>query len=134
MIKSIYYTDRLALRLSNAGMSRRVLAYLIRNKEFLRSTEPVREDEFYTEKYQHDKLECDEKDFSCLHCVRFWVTYKNSSRIIGMVGLNEIVFGAFHSCFLSYRLDKGETGKGLMTEAVSKAVEIAFQDIGSASD
>ncbi len=37
-----------------------------------------------------------------------------------MVAFNGIVMGAFQSCYISYRLDKEEVNKGLMTEAIAK--------------
>ena len=130
MIEPLYETKRLTLHLSDRGLAGPVTAYFIRNKEFLSPTEPWHEADFYTEEFQRVKLESDEKDYSNSHSAKFWISLKNSDRIIGMVALNEIVRGAFDSCFLSYRLDKDEVRKGLMMEAIAKIIEIAFQEIG----
>ena len=130
VVKKTYDTDRLSLHLADAGLSAQVTAYFVRNREFLYTTEPWHEEDFYTEEFQRAKLESDEKDSALLRNARFWITYKGCETIIGMVGLNEIVRGAFQSCFLSYRLDKDWLRKGLMTEAVARVVGIAFHDIG----
>ena len=47
-------------------------------------------------------------------------------QIIGTVGLNNIVRGCFHSCFLGYKLDQDFLNRGYMTEAVRAAVDYAF--------
>lgn len=130
MIKQTYHTERLALHLSNKEMARKVTEYFIRNKDFLYSTEPLRDNAFYTEEHQRTLLEGDETSLSNLAGVKFWITRKESDKIIGMVAFSGIIMGAFQSCYLSYCLDKEEINKGLATEAIAKAIEIAFDDIG----
>ena len=49
-----------------------------------------------------------------------------AGQIIGTVGLNNIVRGCFHSCFLGYKLDQDFLNRGYMTEAVRAAVDYAF--------
>lgn len=54
---------------------------------------------------------------------RFWIEEKEDR--------NSIVWGAFQSCFLSYKLDKDYyLNHGYMTQVVKKCVEIAFNNIG----
>lgn len=130
MIKQAYETDRLVLHLSNREMAQQVTEYFIRNKEFLKTTEPLRDDEFYTFEFQRNELESDEKNCENLSGVKFWITQKGSDKVIGMVALNGIMMGAFQSCFLAYRLDEDELNKGFMTEAVRKGIEIAFNEVG----
>lgn len=130
MIKQTYYTEHLALHLSNKEMAQKVTEYFIRNRDFLCSTEPLRDNAYYTKEHQRTLLDGDETGLSCMTGVKFWINYKESDKIIGMVAFSGIIMGAFQSCYLSYRLDKDEINKGLMTEAVEKAVEIAFDDIG----
>ena len=49
---------------------------------------------------------------------------------MGSIGLNDVVWGAFCSAFLGYKLDAAYTGKGYMTEAVRLVVEYAFTQLG----
>lgn len=130
MIKSAYETSRLKLILSNPNMVQQVTDYFLRNKYFLQETEPAREHAFYTTAFQRCELENDIKCFRNGTVVKFWITPKDSDKIIGMLAFNGIIMGVFQSCFLSYRLDIDEINKGLMTEAVAKGIEIAFNDIG----
>lgn len=48
------------------------------------------------------------------------------ARIIGNLNLTQVHRGAFQSCVLGYNLAADEVGKGLMTEAVHRAVAFAF--------
>lgn len=57
-----------------------------------------------------------------------YVFNKGENRIIGVVALSNIVYGAFLSCFLGYKLDKDEINQGKMTEALRKLISIAFEE------
>lgn len=50
-------------------------------------------------------------------------------RVIGRVGLNNIIRGALQSCSAGYGLAPESTGHGYMTEALNAAVDIAFGDL-----
>ena len=50
--------------------------------------------------------------------------------IVGMVNLNEIVYGSFCSAYIAYYAMAGFGGRGLMTRAVELAVGHAFTDLG----
>ena len=52
------------------------------------------------------------------------------TRIIGRVSLNRVTRGAFQNCYLGYFIDKDEQGKGLMTEAVRRALTFGFGPLG----
>ncbi|HWS30772.1 MAG TPA: GNAT family N-acetyltransferase [Clostridia bacterium] len=130
MVRSEYFTERLCMTLSHPRLAPLVAEYFLRNREFLRATEPERDEEFFTKSCQRSFLQADVERFSDGTAVKFWLSYRGEARIIGMLSLSTIVMGAFRSCFVGYRLDKDEINKGLMTEALFKAVDIAFHDIG----
>ncbi|MEG0310336.1 MAG: GNAT family N-acetyltransferase [Eubacterium sp.] len=129
MIKSIYETARLQLHLSTPDLSQSITDYFIRNKEFLANTESLHDTNFYTNAFQKSQLLKDQFCCVTLTSVKFWLSPKNSDLIIGMFALNNIVKGAFESCYLSYRLDKDYLNKGFMTEALSISIKIAFQSL-----
>lgn len=130
MIKDVYETERLRLFLSNPEMVHEVTDYFIRNKEFLKEVEPIRPDEYYTEEYQKKCLINDFLFTNNASCFKFWITKKDSDRVIGVLNFNGIIKGSFSSCFLSFRLDKDEVRNGYMTEAIKKGICIAFSDLG----
>ncbi len=53
-----------------------------------------------------------------------------SGEVIGVVNFNEIVGGFFQSAYLGYYGMVRHAGSGLMTEAVGRAVCLAFGDLG----
>lgn len=137
MIHQRYETEHLILELSNAHLAQEVSDYLNRNRQFLAESEATRPDEYYTESYWRQKLLCDEesigyiqKDSERAASIHLWIRQKELSHIIGMIGFHNIQRGAFLSCFISYRLDSQWVNRGLMSEALKKAVEIAFTDLG----
>ena len=50
--------------------------------------------------------------------------------IIGVIGLNNVIWGAFCSAFLGYKLDKDFLNKGYMTMAVEMLIKYAFEELG----
>lgn len=63
----------------------------------------------------------------------FWEkcqTILTTSKIIGIIGLNNVVWGAFCSAFLGYKLDKDYANKGYMSAAVEMLTKYAFEELG----
>jgi len=56
--------------------------------------------------------------------VRFFLMLEQ--RIIGVVGISNIVRGAFQAAYLGYNMAEDFQGKGYMTEALHEIVEFAF--------
>ncbi|MED2962046.1 GNAT family protein, partial [Bacillus thuringiensis] len=44
------------------------------------------------------------------------------------ISFNLIVRGIYQSCVLGYKLDKAELNKGYTTEALRKAIQVAFEE------
>jgi ribosomal-protein-alanine N-acetyltransferase len=55
---------------------------------------------------------------------------RESSRIVGVINLSEIVRGFFQSAYMGYYAVAGMNGRGLMREAVGLVVTHAFNEIG----
>lgn len=130
-MEKVYETERLILKVLDKSYAEVVMDYFLRNKSFLEEWEPVKSEEFYTIKYQEHQLD---KDFSSIknkNSFRLWIFKKEEkNRIIGSVGFNNIVMGAFLSCHLGYKLDKDEVNKGYITEAIQKGIDIMFNEFG----
>ncbi|MCL1905834.1 MAG: GNAT family N-acetyltransferase [Clostridiales bacterium] len=129
-LQPYYETPRLWLILSHPGLTGPVTEYFCRNRQFLLETEPTHTEDFFTARYQEAELRAATEEAQKLSGLRFWLTKKETpERMIGMTALNNIIWGPFRSCFLSYRLDKDEINRGYMTEAVEKCMEIAFKEL-----
>jgi len=62
--------------------------------------------------------------------IGFIARERESSRIVGVVNLSEIVRGYFQSAYMGYYAVAGMNGRGLMGEAVSLVVTYAFRELG----
>ena len=88
------------------GLAPAVLDYYLRNAAFLAPFEPERPAGFYTAEHHARELAADVQRAAQGTGVRFYLALKDvPGRVIGSVALNNIVRGAFQSCFLGYKLD-----------------------------
>ncbi len=62
--------------------------------------------------------------------VRLLVCRREDSAIVGVVNLNEIVRGAFHSAYLGYYGFAPHAGQGYMTEGLGLVLRHAFRRMG----
>lgn len=131
LMQRVYETERLILKILDKSHAESVIDYYLRNKSFLEEWEAVKSDEFYTKKYQEEQLDNELSNIENESSFRLWVFKKeDSSRIIGSIGFSNIVWGAFLSCYLGYKLDKDEINKGYVTEAIKKGIEVMFNEFG----
>lgn len=125
-----YETTRLHLTLATPKLAAAVAEYYIRNREFLRPFEPAREDGFFTAKGQKHCLALEAKLARRDDSYRFYLSRREEpGEIIGMVGINSVVRGAFQSGFVGYKLDRRFLGWGYATEALARLTDIAFRDL-----
>lgn len=105
-------------------------AYYLRNREFLQPFEPVREDAFFTPEYQREVLRGEMLARENGTGYRFYIRLSDDpEKIIGSIGLNNIIRGAFQSCHLGYKLDEGHLNRGYMTMAVDMVTNYAFREL-----
>lgn len=130
-MQKIYETERLVLKTLDNSSANLVLDYYVRNKDFLEEWEAVKEEGFYTEAFLSSVLDLDSINMELGSSLRFWIFKKGyENRIIGSVAFNNIVGGAFLSCFLGYKLDQEEINRGYITEAIQKGIGVMFQEYG----
>ena len=125
-------TERLLLKCIDATHSQAVLDYLIRNKAFFAPWSPKMQDGFYTIDHQAGILEDKQRLFEEGKEIRLYLFRKDSrsGRIIGDIGLSNIIKGFFCSAFVGYKIDAAEANKGYMREALEAAIVYAFKDLG----
>lgn len=99
-------THSLILRPAAPELAPAVLDYYIRNAAFLAPFEPERPADFYTPEHHARELAADAQHAAQGTGVRFYIVLKDDpGRVVGSIALNNIVRGAFQSCFLGYKLD-----------------------------
>lgn len=116
---------------ADLSLADQVVDYYKRNREFLSDFEPVRSEEFFSLESQQTTLKREMDEFGARTSFRFYITsMEQPSKIIGIIGLNNVVWGAFCSAFLGYKLDKDYVNKGYMSAAVEMLTKYAFEELG----
>lgn len=125
------HTPRLILRTGQPSDALAVVDYYKRNAEHLARWEPRRIEAFFTRSWWEQRLSQETREAASGRALRLWVC-RNQDRtdIVGSVALSNIVRGAFHSCHLGFSIDGSLVGRGLMSEAVQRLVDYAFDDLG----
>src|SRR4051812_9825866 len=85
-------TARLEVRLARAEDLPEILAYYVRNREFLRPTAPERVPDFFTAPFWVLQIDAMIRDFYADLSVRFFLFEK--SRVVGTTHLSNLVRGA----------------------------------------
>ena len=98
----------------------------MRNREHLAPWSPPRPESFFTEAYWALTLKANLRSLEEGRSARFFIASEAGEAILGVCNLTDIVRGAFQACHLGYSLDKDEQGRGLMSEALTLAIEYAF--------
>jgi ribosomal-protein-alanine N-acetyltransferase len=96
-------------------------ALLAENRDWLAPREPAREERFFTDAGQRERIESEDSHVFAILA---------DDRIAGTVTLSNIVRGPFQSASLGYWVAERLNGRGLATRAVGEVVEVAFRDLG----
>lgn len=92
---------------ADLSLAEQVVDYYKRNRDFLEAFEPVRSEEFFSLEYQKIVLKKEMAEIEEKTAFRFYfMSMEQPSKIIGIIDLNNVVWGAFCSAFLGYKLDK----------------------------
>lgn len=104
--------------------------YYKRNRKFLEKFEPVRDEEFFSLEYQRDILKREIAEYQEKKAFRFYIKPMGQpEKIIGAIGLSNVVWGPFCSAFLGYKLDENYINKGYMSMATEILVKYAFEEL-----
>jgi len=115
-------------RLLTVGDAPEMAAVLAANREFLAPWEPVRPDDYFTARGQHehiaDALRLCDSGAALPHVIL------DGRRIIGRITLTNITRGPFLSANLGYWVAAAANGRGAATAAVARIARLAFGDLG----
>lgn len=113
------------------SLAEQAVDYYNRNREFLKAFEPVRNGAFFTLEYQREILREEMAAYEGRTAFRFYIMpVEQPSKIIGIIGLNNVIWGAFCSAFLGYKSDKDFVNRGYMSIAVAMLTKYAFEELG----
>lgn len=115
---------------ADVSLAEQVVDYYKRNRKFLEEFEPKRKERFFTLEYQQKVLEEEMYNYAECTAFRFYIKLIDQpDKIIGMIGLNNVIYGAFCSAFLGYKLDESFINRGFMSMAVEMLVNYAFGEL-----
>lgn len=124
-------TARLVLRTLTPRDVPLLLDFDTRNRHWLAPWEPQRDESYFTALRCLSTIRGDQRTVRRgTGCRWHLFLASHPNRIVGSVGLSNLVGGVFLSAHLGYRLDEHETGKGYMGEAVAAVVDYAFEVLG----
>lgn len=130
MVPNTIETKDLILRLPEVDFAQSLTEFYIRNRFFLQEFEGMRDALFFRNTYQADTLKDEIQMAHCGSAYRFYLFQKSKPQdIIGLVGLNDIMWGCCCSSFIGYKMDEVWQGRGYMTQAIEAAVQVAFEGL-----
>jgi ribosomal-protein-alanine N-acetyltransferase len=103
-------------------------ALLVRNREFLRATEPMRPPDFYTLTAQIERLGVLEHSRETGDGYAYAIL--DDGELAGTISLSNVTRGIFESANVGYWVDGARNGRGLASRAVAAVVVAAFGPIG----
>ena len=122
---------QITLRPPNEVTGAAVADFYVHNREFLEPFEASHEPEFYRAGYQQAVLDRETQDIREKRGYHFYIFADcEPERLIGIIRISSIVWGAFRSCFMGYKMDKDYVNRGYMTMAVKLVTQFAFKEIG----
>jgi len=121
-------TRRFILTIPPADSASRLLAYAKENDAHLARWEPPRPTGYFTEAFWRTRLEKSRDEFSRDVSMRLVVLERDapSGAILGHCNFNQFIRGGFQACTLGYSVDGRWEGKGVMTEALTAAIDFVF--------
>ena len=113
---------------ADVSLAGQLVDYYQRNRAFLKAFEPVRDEAFFSLGHQREILAQEMRAHEEGSAFRYYITLtEQPQRIVGTIGLNNVIWGAFRSAFLGYRLDGALINKGYMSMAVGMLTDHAFE-------
>ena len=131
MLRYVFRSARFCYLAANPALAEGAAAFYRRNRQAFAPFDPAQPEEFFTEDGQRERLAWDVEQAENGRSFRFLLVQpRHPGKIVGLVGLNEIVRGAFQSCFLSYKIDHTLWNRGCGAEAIEAATGWAFRVLG----
>lgn len=124
-------TERLVLRVPTPEDASAMAAFGLDNRRHFEPWDPVRADEHYTVESVRRELAAGIERVASGAGLPFAFFAKDEphGRVLGQCRFSNIVRGAFQAAHLGYGLDYRDVGRGLMTEALSAAIDYCFDQL-----
>ena len=130
MRRFVFRSPRLGFLACHPELAAPAAAFYRRNRAAFAPFDPRQPEEFFTTEGQAERLAFDLEQAEAGRSFRFLLVQpRHPGKVIGLAGLNEIIMGAFHSCFISYKIDHSLWGRGYGSEAIAALTEWGFREL-----
>ncbi|MGF6768609.1 ribosomal-protein-alanine N-acetyltransferase [Paraburkholderia sp. GAS199] len=119
-------TERLILRCARREDAPDLLAFYLENRSHLQPWDPLRADDFYTVAALEHRLAGMEQQMSTDSALHLLIQHPAGDTVLGECNFTNIVRGPFQACHLGFSIAAKMQGRGLMYEALSRAIEFVF--------
>lgn len=119
--------NEIVIRYLHPEESALMVNFRLKNRHFLKTWEPSRPPEFFTQKYWVRILQQNIQDFHNDDSVALSILNDEESRILGVINYTSIIRGTFQACHLGYALGEDSQGKGIMSNALQSTIDYMFQ-------
>ncbi|MHA7966889.1 GNAT family N-acetyltransferase [Paenibacillus sp. CAU 1782] len=107
-----------------------LLQLRLENEAYLKPFEPVRDQRFLSLEGQMEHIAAGLESMRLGQSLPMGIRHTETGALIGRIELSGIARGPFQNAYLGYFINHEHSGKGLMTEAVYRCIEIAFRELG----
>lgn len=125
-------TERLHLMPLTHRYAELVLEYYKRNEAFFRPWLPAYVPNFFSVEFHRQWLKQDAQQIKTSEKIKLFIFERDDKKlehIVGDITFSNIVRGVLQSCYVGYKIDEHNNGKGFMSEALSHAVQQVFDDM-----
>jgi len=121
-------TDRLLLTIPSEDAAPRMLAFAEENRAHFARWSPPEPTGYYTEEFWRNYFKVAQEEFRQGRSLKLVLfdSHKPDGRVIGECNFSNFMRGPFHACFLGYKIDRRDEGRGLMYEALAAAIRYTF--------
>jgi ribosomal-protein-alanine N-acetyltransferase len=130
-VSRTWESERLILSVLGPKSAAAVREYGLRSAEFQRPFDPLRPADFWELPVVADRLACQVLEAQHDRSLCLFIAAKAEPEVLlGTINLRNIVRGALMGATVGYGLAPDACGRGVMTEALRRVVQIAFDDLG----
>ncbi len=126
------YTERLVLTLPGAEAASQIVSYFETNRAHLTPWEPPFPKGMFSNAFWERRLVQNQQEYRVAKSMRLALRWRDQpdGKVLGLANFTQFVRGAFMACTLGYSLDEDCQGKGLMSEALRRAIAHLFDELG----
>ncbi len=125
-----FTTPRLIVRMANYRDVAEILRYFEDNLAFHQPFDPIRPDQFLTQRFWQIQVENHAVEFECDRALRLFLFDRaQPETIVGSINFTQFVRHPFHACILGYGLAEVHQGQGYMQEALATAIPFMFAEL-----